>query len=381
MIVLVAPDKFKDALDARAVAAAISTGVCDAWPDAQTMLCPLGDGGEGTGGLLAAALRAKPRAAEVCDPLGRVRRATWWYRADTRCAVVEMAEASGLALLAPNERNALRASSYGTGQLIRAAIDGGAERVLVCVGGSATVDGGMGCLQALGWRLRDLQGSLLPEPISGGRLAGIGAMEPPARRASAKIEVLCDVDNPLLGSRGAAAVFGPQKGADAAGVKTLAEGLENVARLLTVYSGHDVAALPGSGAAGGLPAALVAALGAELRNGFDEVAAQVDLRSKLAACDLCLTGEGRIDVQTAAGKVVAGVARLGREVGVPVVALTGSLQLDAGQTAADAARAPEVARIIVITPEGMTLTAALAATERHLRQAASQVCAAWNLRE
>lgn len=377
MRILIAPDKFKDALDAPAVAAALAAGVRDARPDAETILCPLGDGGEGTGRLLAGALQAEERPALVLGPLGRQRDARWWLGPDRQTAIIEMAEASGLALLETAERDALRTTSFGTGQLLRAAQEAGCRRVLLCVGGSATVDGGAGCLQALGWKYVDHSGAVIAEPLPGGMLASIADMQPPAQARPLDIEILCDVDNPLLGPRGAAAVFGPQKGASAAAVRQLERGLDRWADLLLRRCGTDVRAIPGGGAAGGLPAGLAAALRAYLRSGFDEVARQVGLGDMIAACDLVLTAEGRIDDQTAGGKVVAGVARLASERRIPVLAFAGAVHLKVGQTLEVLARTVGVETIVVITPPDVPLAAALAATAANLRRAARETLAAY----
>jgi len=371
--ILIAPDKFKHALDAAGVAAAIADGVRAARPDAEIVICPLGDGGEGTGRVLAKVLGATECAADVLDPLGREHTARWW-QAEADTALVEMAEASGLALLTPAERNALRTTSFGTGQVLRAALAAGCTRVLLCVGGSATVDGGAGCLQALGWKFFDHAGAVLNVPITGGMLATIGSVRPPAAPA-ANIEILCDVDNPLLGPRGAAAVFGPQKGASPAAVAELERGLAHWAALLARLSGADVHARPGMGAAGGVPFGLASACGAQVCRGFDEVAQRVELTNRLRGCDLCLTGEGRIDEQTAGGKVVAGVARLAAKECVPTIALVGAARLKPRQTLADLARAVGVRQIVCITPPGTPEDAALAATAENLRRAVSAVLA------
>ncbi|MEW6251167.1 MAG: glycerate kinase [Planctomycetota bacterium] len=385
MKILIAPDKFKDALDAEAAADAMAAGVRAAGPAAAVDLCPLGDGGEGTGRILAAALGATEQTAPVLDPLGRRRVARWWSAPRARLAIIEMAEASGLMLLAAGERNALHTSSYGTGQLLAAARAAGCARVLLCVGGSATVDGGAGCLQALGWRFFDAAGGELRAPMSGGTLAEIARIEPAqagsselgragAERAGGlQVDVLCDVDNPLLGPRGAAPVFGPQKGATPEGVARLEAGLQHWANLLEAAHGRQVREVPGGGAAGGVPAGLFAALGARLRPGFDEVAQHVRLAERLAGCDLCLTGEGRIDDQTAGGKVVAGVAHLTKERGVPAVALVGAARLRPGQMLAEVIAALGLAGIVVITPPGTALPQALAATADNLRRAAEAV--------
>jgi glycerate kinase len=368
--VLIAPDKFKDALDVAGVAAALAAGVRDAQPEAQVVTCLLGDGGEGTGRVLAAACGAAERTGAVLDPLGREREAHWWLGSDRATAIVEMAEASGLALLAPAERDALRTTSFGTGQLLRAAQEAGARGVLLCVGGSATVDGGAGCLQALGWKFSDHAGNAIREPLTGGALHTVAALHSTPKPSSLALEILCDVDNPLLGPRGAAAVFGPQKGATPAGVRQLERGLAHWADLLQRQCDADVRGLRGAGAAGGMPAGLAAALRAQLRPGFAEVARRVALRDKLAACELCLTGEGRMDDQTAGGKVVAGVARVAAECGVPVWAFTGEAKFRSGQTLDGLARAVGVERIIVVTPADLPLSGALAATAANLRSAA-----------
>lgn len=378
MKALIAPDKFKDALDAAGVAEALAAGVRDARPAAEIVVCPLGDGGEGTGRLLASALQAQEQSAAVLDPLGRQREARWWLCPDRETAVVEMAEASGLALLEVAQRDALRTTSFGTGQLLRTAQEAGRRRVLLCVGGSATVDGGAGCLQALGWKFVDHSGATISEPVTGGMLPSIARVQSPLKAWAGSLDILCDVDNPLLGPRGAAAVFGPQKGATSAGVRQLERGLAHWADVLVRCGGMDMRALAGGGAAGGLPAGLVAALGAHLRPGFAEVARQVGLHDKLAGCDLCLTGEGRIDDQTAGGKVVAGVARLAAEHRMPVLAFTGAARLRPGQTLEDLGRGIGVERIVVISPGDMPLPEALAATAANLRRAAREAMAAYS---
>ncbi len=371
MRILIAPDKFKDALDAAAVANAIRAGVLRARPDAQVDCCPLADGGEGTGRLLGAALAAREHTLTIHDPLGRTRAGRWWHVADQLLGIVEMAEASGLALLRADERDALQTTTYGTGELLHAAMDAACRRVLLCVGGSATVDGGAGCLQALGWRFHDEQG-LMDAPPTGGRLRDVQRLEPPAAAPRIDIEILCDVDNPLLGPRGAAAVFAPQKGATPDGVARLDRALTHWAELLRQTHARDVATKPGAGAAGGLPAGLVAALGARIVPGFDRVAAHVGLRQRLEHCDLCITGEGSLDEQTSGGKVVAGAARVAADAGVPVVVLAGAVRTLAGQTLDDLARVMGVERIVAITPDGLSLDEALAATADNLRRAAEQ---------
>lgn len=372
MNILVAPDSFKDALSAPAAAAAIASGIQTACSDAHLDLCPLGDGGEGTGALLAEPLGAVERRRTVLGPRGRPRQARWWLRdAQPALSIVEMAEAAGLALLAPHERDAARTTSYGVGQLLQAAFDSGAARVLLCVGGSATVDGGSGCLQALGGRLLDARGAPIQGPMSGGRLAAVHRVIPPPARPAVRVDVLCDVRNPLLGRDGAARVFAPQKGADDATVARLESALERWAALLRAATGVDVRTIPGGGAAGGLPAGLHAALGARLLPGFDEVADALRLRERIARADLVITGEGRFDAQTSAGKVVSGVARLARAAGRPVIVLAGSVA-DDFETARALADAREAMKVHIITPADVPLAEALAATGENLQAAATE---------
>ncbi len=372
MKILIAPDKFKHALSASGVADALAAGARDAVPQAEIVTCPLGDGGEGTGSLLAAALGAQRQMATVLDPLGRARQARWWVCRERSLAIIEMAEASGLALLSERRRDPLSTSSFGTGQLVQAAIRDGVDWIWLCVGGSATVDGGAGCLQALGWQLVGPDGQVIGGPATGGMLADLREVRPPTDRPAVTVEVLCDVDNPLLGMRGAARVFGPQKGASSEGVARLERGLANWAALLREATGVDVQALPRGGAAGGLPAGLAAATRAQLVSGFDRVAACVDLKQRLAGCDWCLTGEGRIDEQTVGGKVVAGLARLAGELGVPTIAFAGRLGLAPGQTPADLTGRLGLRRIVVVTPADTPLDRGLAQTAGNLRRAARE---------
>ncbi len=372
MKILIAPDKFKDALDAREVAAALAAGARATQPQAEIVCCPLGDGGEGTGRLLAEALGAEPYTAEVLDPLARTRTAQWWLDRERVAGIVEMAEASGLWLLAPDERDASRTTSYGTGQLMRGAIEAGCRRLTLCVGGSATVDGGAGCLQGLGWKLLDSKRRVIDQPASGGTLTSIARVEPPDESAAVDVEILCDVTNPLLGPDGAAAVFGPQKGATPAQVRQLEVALQHWADVLADFTLRDVSEMPGGGAAGGLPAGLAATVEARLRPGFEEVADRFQLREKISACDLVLTGEGRLDEQTSGGKVVGGVARLGGQLGKPVVAFVGAARLPGGGDVSQLAEHLGLREIVVVTPAGTTLNEALAQTGENLKRAVAR---------
>ncbi len=371
MRLLVAPDKFKDALDAPAVATAIADGWTRALPSTVIDLCPLADGGDGTGSVLADAVGATRHTADVLDPLGRSRRATWWHRADSQECIVEAAQACGLALLARRERNPLRTTSYGVGQLLLAATRHGRRSVLLAVGGTATVDGGAGCLQALGWRLLNRGGREIRAPIPGGALTDIAAIAPPHSAPRLSITVLCDVSNTLLGRAGAAPTFAPQKGATQSDVALLERGLQNWANLLHQHFGVTVAELPGAGAAGGLPAGLHAALTATLANGFDAIAAAVNLPTRVRSSDIILTGEGRFDAQSGAGKVVGGVARLAADLGKPAVALVGSRDRDATSAAGG------LTEVIAISDPRLSLDAALAQTGENLRRAAAELAKKW----
>ncbi|MGE5294926.1 MAG: glycerate kinase, partial [Solirubrobacterales bacterium] len=244
---------------------------------------------------------------------------------DTRTAVVEMATASGLPLLTPDQYNPLKTTTYGTGQLIKAAIDRGADQILLAIGGSATVDGGVGAAMALGWRFLDADGKEIC--LGGGHLAEVDQILPPEQEIAAAVKVLCDVDNPLCGEHGAARVYGPQKGATPQMVEILDANLAHLAAIVKDQLGENIKDLPGSGAAGGLAAGAVAFLDARLVSGVDEVIAQNHLKEELADADWVITGEGRFDTQSLRGKVVSGVARAAREAGAKVAVIAGQVLL------------------------------------------------------
>jgi glycerate kinase len=277
---------------------------------------PIADGGEGTMEVLLAALGGRCVARTVTDPLGRHVEARFALLERGRLALVEMAEASGLALLAPQERDAEGASSAGTGQLIAAAVEAGAREIVVAVGGSATTDGGRGALEALGARFEGDHAKIDPATA---RLAGV------------RLVIACDVNNPLCGPKGAAQVFAPQKGADAATTRRLAVRLERWANLALATTGRDPADVPGAGAAGGLAGGLWAFAGAELRAGADWVLDAVGFDSKARDSGLVITGEGRLDAQTLHGKAVAAAAARSLRVGTPCAAIVGQCSLNAAQ--------------------------------------------------
>ncbi len=325
MRVLVAPDKFRGTLSAAEAARAIAAGWRRVRPSDRVEEVPMADGGEGTLDALLSVLGGERRRVRVRGPLGDPVDAAFGLTAERPArAVVEMAAASGLALVSERRRDPLRASTYGTGELIRAACRAGAREVIVGLGGSATTDGGAGMAQALGIRLLDAEGR---EVGSGGgalvQLAGIdaGGLDPDVRRA--RFVAACDVEAPLTGPGGAAAVFGPQKGASRADVEVLDRALAHLAAIIHRDLGLDLRDVPGAGAAGGLGAGLVAFLGAHLRPGVGVVMEAVGLPARIEAADLVITGEGSFDAQSLLGKVAGGVIRAAREVGVPVVVLCG----------------------------------------------------------
>ena len=286
---------------------------------------PLADGGEGTVRALVTATLGRTRITRVHDPLGREIDAEWGLLGDGKTAVVEMAAASGLPLLRPEERDARVTSTRGTGELILAAAMSGAHRIVVGIGGSATNDGGAGMARAFGYRFFDREGRELEE---GGaaliRLARIDGQTDP-RLVRPAIEVACDVRNPLLGPEGASAVYGPQKGATPQIVKELDAALERYADVVERFVGRPVRDVPGAGAAGGLGAGLLAFLDARLVSGAELVLRAVDFASRLRGADLVVTGEGRVDRQSGYGKLTGAVTAAARAAGVPVVAVAGSI--------------------------------------------------------
>jgi len=326
MKIIIAPDSFKDSLSAQGVADAIAQGLAQVWPDAQLIKCPMADGGEGTVEAVLAACDGQWRENRVRGPLGNIVEARWGWLPQSRTAIIEMAEASGLQLVPPGQRDACSSSTYGTGELIRAALDEGASRVILAIGGSATNDGGAGAMQALGVALLDGQGQALPPGgLALGKLARIDLSELDPRLAGVRFEIAADVDNPLCGPHGASAVFGPQKGASAEQVQQLDQALAHFAGHCAQVLDRDVRDEPGSGAAGGLGFAAKAFLQAQFRSGVEVVAQLTGLADAIKGADLVITGEGRFDAQTLRGKTPFGVARIAQHHGVPVVVIAGTL--------------------------------------------------------
>ncbi|MYM22003.1 glycerate kinase [Duganella sp. FT135W] len=326
MKIVIAPDSFKESLTAMAVANEIEAGFREIFPDAEYCKLPVADGGEGTVQAMIDASGGKLVALKVTGPLGEPVAAFYGLMGDGHTAVIEMAAASGLELVTPAQRNPLRTTSYGTGELIRHALNAGARRFVLGIGGSATNDGGAGMLQALGGRLLDAGGEDLA--VGGGALAKLDRIdlsELDARIKDCVFDVACDVSNPLVGLQGASAIFGPQKGATPEMVAQLDDNLRHYAAIITRDLGLDVADVPGAGAGGGIGAGMMVFLGGSLRPGSEIVTAAVGLDAAVADADLVITGEGRIDGQTIHGKTPIGVARVAQRHGKPVIAIAGSL--------------------------------------------------------
>ena len=314
--VVVAPDSYKESLSAAGVAAAMAEGVRLAAPGAEVVCVPMADGGEGSLDAVLAATGGQRRHAAVKNANGQLCEAAWGWLGDA-AAFIEMAEAAGLERIPVEDRRPLQASTYGVGQLISEALDAGARRIVLGLGGSATTDGGAGMFQALGGHLLDAEGSELP--AGGGallRLASVDTLRLDPRLANVQFEIAVDVDNPLCGRRGAAAIFGPQKGASAEEVEQLDS---------RQTSGRDVAETPGTGAAGGLGFAIKTFFQAEFRPGVELIAGLAGLDNAVRGAHVVFTGEGRMDRQTLLGKTPAGVARYGQRHGAAVIALAGSL--------------------------------------------------------
>lgn len=331
MKVIVAPDKFKGSLTAHAAAQAIAEGVRLAFPDAEIVICPMADGGEGTLALLLGQTHGAKQEVWVLDPLGREVSAAIGFSEAGQWAFIEMAQASGLHLLAPEEQNPLFTSTYGTGQLIRAAIERGASQILLGLGGSATNDGGMGMATALGWAFWDEQGHLLqPSGAALSKIATISDVDVPKHLKTLNLMAACDVANPLYGPNGAVHVFASQKGAKNKDLKLLDDGLRNLVTVLERlgYCSEVEAKVPGSGAAGGLGFGLRVFCGAKLQSGMEVLMQYAKIHDHLQTADILITGEGKIDHQTTFGKVVYKLAEAAKKQDVPVIAFCGTLDLD-----------------------------------------------------
>ena len=331
MKIVIAPDSWKESLSALDVARAIEDGFREIFPTAEYVCLPVADGGEGTVEAMVAASGGRIINVTVCGPLGEPIAAFYGLSGDGKRAIIEMAAASGLERVPPASRNPRITTSWGTGELIRHALDYGVEHIIIGIGGSATNDGGAGMLQALGVRLLDRRGVSLPQGGAAlAQLARIDASGIDPRLAACRLEVACDVTNPLTGPDGASAVFGPQKGATPEMVQELDRALAHFATLIFRDLNKSVSTLAGGGAAGGMGAALWAFCGGVLRPGCEIVTEALNLDALVADASLVITGEGRIDSQTIHGKVPVGVARVAKRYGLPVIGIAGSLTRDVG---------------------------------------------------
>jgi len=341
MKVICAPDSFKESMTALQAAQAMQRGILSVMPDAQVDLCPIADGGDGTVDAMLAATNGQERTTTVTGPRGQPVEAQWGVLGDGKTAVIEMATACGMALLPAQQRDPTQTSTLGTGELIKAALDASASRILIGIGGSATNDGGTGCAQALGVRFFDGENPITA-PMTGGQLTRITRIDMTGldpRIAACEIIVACDVNNPLTGPNGAAHIYGPQKGADPDMVKMLDQALTHLSNLWQSQLNKDVNNIPGSGAAGGLGGGLLVFLNAKLQRGAEMVLNAANFAARAADCNYCFTGEGRLDGQSMSGKAVLTVANKAAQHNVPTIALVGSTgeqvekTLDAGLAA------------------------------------------------
>ncbi|HGO5854973.1 TPA: glycerate kinase [Mannheimia haemolytica] len=329
MKIVIAPDSFKESLTALEVAQAIQQGFARVFPEAEYQLVPMADGGEGSVQSLIDATHGNLQKISVIAPLANEVEGFFGLSGDQKTAFIEMAAASGLHLVPMEQRNPLVTTSYGTGQLIKAALDLGVEKIILGIGGSATNDGGVGMLQALGAKFLNAEQREIGfggEALSQIQQIDLSGLD--SRLSQVEFEVACDVDNPLCGERGASAIFGPQKGATAEMVKTLDQALLHFAETVKSQLGIEIAEKAGAGAAGGMGGGLLLLPNVTLRSGVQIILEATDLAEKLANADLVVTGEGRMDAQSIAGKTPIGVAKTAKQFGKPVIAIVGSLKED-----------------------------------------------------
>ena len=375
MNIVIAPDSYKECLSALEVAAEIEAGFREVLPNAQYRTVPLADGGEGTVAAMVASTGGSLLALDVTGPLGEPVKACYGLTGDGKTAIIEMAAASGLALVAPNLRNPLKTTTFGTGELIKAAMDAGARHLVIGIGGSATNDGGAGMLQALGVKLLNHDDRQIG--FGGGSLANlaridISGMDPRLKQCS--IEAACDVNNPLTGPKGASRIFGPQKGATAEMVAQLDANLGHFADIISRDLRVQVDSVPGAGAAGGMGAALLAFFGAKLRPGIAIVVETVGLEAMIQEADLVITGEGRIDSQSIHGKTPVGVAAVAKRYGKPVIGIAGSLSNDV-----DVVHEYGIDAVFSVLSQVGTLEEALTHAAANLRAVSRNIAAALKL--
>ncbi|WP_315120336.1 glycerate kinase [uncultured Clostridium sp.] len=366
---VIAPDSFKESMTAKEAGESIKKGIKNIFEDSECIVVPMGDGGEGTLQSLVDATSGKLIYLDAVGPLGKKVKAYYGVSGDGERAFIEMAVASGLQLVSRNERNPLVTTTYGTGELIKDALDKGVKNILVCIGGSATNDGGAGMIQALGAKLLDSEGKEIG--FGGGELHKIQKIDLSSldkRIEDVSIEVACDVNNPLLGERGASRIFGPQKGADKETVELLEENMIHYAKVIEEKLGIKVDGIPGGGAAGGLGTALMAFLKGKLYPGVDLVIQYTDLEDKIKGADFVITGEGSIDSQTNYGKTPIGVSKLAKKYGIPSIAFAGRVGEGIEELYENG-----ISSVIGILREASTIEKALEDGKSNLEKAAENV--------
>lgn len=362
MRIIIAPNAFKNSLPAEEVASAIQQGLLASALKCECVLFPIGDGGDGTGSLLTRHLGGEQRESVVCDPLGRMIKSSFGWIEETKTAIIEMAAASGLHLIQNHELNPLTSTSYGTGEMIRHALDMGAHNIFLAVGGSATTDGGCGILKALGARfLKYGKQELVSIPKELPDLVSIDLSQIDRRIDRCSFTILCDVINPIIGKNGSARIFGPQKGASQQEILLLESGLGNLCKVIEMQRGVDVSLVARGGAAGGTAATLHGLLNAKLVNGIDFFLKQTNFDRALSEADLVITGEGKIDDQTMFGKGPYGVAVEARKKGIPVIGVAGQIPAQQSSNLTDLFSA-----LIPIQDPAMELSHALLSTFQNL---------------
>ena len=330
MRILISPNAMKGSMTASEFANAIAEGLLLANPEFDVVLRPLADGGDGTSEVLVSTLKGQFVPVKVSDPLGRHVNSRFGWLAESECAIIEMAEASGLKMLGLNELNPMVASSRGTGELISFAIELGAKKIILGIGGSATVDGGTGMLKAMGYKLLDDSGEEVPEGGQGLiRVVHIDSAGVNTNLQNCEIIIASDVINPIFGDDGGIAIYGPQKGATFQMVEELTNGFKNYISVLEKMSGKELHSMVGGGAAGGIAIPLIALLNARIVNGAETIMETLGIINELKSCDLVITGEGCIDLQTANGKGAGTIANEAHKAGIPVIAIGGIVKQEA----------------------------------------------------
>ena len=373
--VVIAPQGFKESLTGMEIAESMSEGVIRVWPEAEIVMIPVADGGDGTLQALVDSSNGEVRTASVEDAIGRTIEADWGALGNGTTAVIEVANAVGLARLAQDERDVRNASTYGVGQLFTVALDAGFTDFIIGVGGSATNDGGAGMMQAMGGKLTDASGADLPRGgVALSDLAHIDVSELDPRMADVNVVVACDVNNPLCGPQGASAIFGPQKGATTEDIQDLDAALDNFAQVIATDLRTDVAEIPGAGASGGLGAGLTGFFDARLRLGADIVLEAVELEKHLVDADLVIVGEGQFDRSTVFNKSPVAVAQRAKRNGTPVIGIAGSLGAGYQEV-----HEHGIDAVFSLVNRPMSLKAAMEDTRRLVAIATEEACRAISL--